>query len=94
MFHLVTGVRFRIRFQRVLPVGLLVPRFWSSNYHPRGNYRKIAMAEKSSEVPSVLPKLSAGDFKAFNGMAVHMDYFVRYILPSISKASMLTVTTA
>lgn len=76
------GVRFQ--FQRVLPIGLLVSRFWSPNYYPRGIYRKIAMVEKSSEVLSVLPKLSASDFKIFNGMAVHMDYFVRYILQSIS----------
>jgi hypothetical protein len=40
-------------------------------------------AAKAAEAAGALPKLSAADFRAYNSMAEHMNYFVRFYFRSI-----------
>lgn len=50
------------------------------------NTRKEAAAEKKNveksdaPVEEKLPKLSAADFRVYNSMAEHMEYFVRLVI--------------
>lgn len=43
------------------------------------NQAKATSQPKKEEEPPKLPALSAGDFKAYNYMAEHMEYFVRFL---------------
>lgn len=57
-----------------------------------------AKEEEKKEEPA-LPKLSAAEFRAYNSMAEHMEYFVRYVLlflsinPSPSPLHLLPIRT-
>jgi hypothetical protein len=43
-----------------------------------------AAGESSTETAEALPKLSAADFRVYNQMATHMEYYVREVLHCIA----------
>lgn len=59
-------------------VGPVVHHIRPQNHHRSIVYINFTMVEVAPPVPSTLPKLSTGEFKALNKMAVHMNHFVGY----------------